>query len=189
MRKFWSELTLMRHIYAALSAAILLALAGAAAAPASAQHSPDVQAAAGQRDGQRQGPLRIESAWARATPSGAKVGGAFITLVNTGDAADRLVSASTAIAERVELHTHVMDGNVMRMREVEGGIALPPGETVKLQPGGFHVMLLGLKQGLAAGSRFPLTLTFAKAGNVQVEVPVEAIGSMGPGGHAGKAPQ
>jgi copper(I)-binding protein len=68
---------------------------------------------------------------------------------------------------------------------VEGGIPLPPGETVKLQPGGFHIMLLGLSQGLTAGSNVPLTLTFEKAGSVQVDVPVEAMGSMGPGGHAG----
>jgi periplasmic copper chaperone A len=73
----------------------------------------------------------------------------------------------------------------MRMREVEGGIPLPPGETVQLQPGGFHIMLLGLGQGLTAGSSVPLTLTFEKAGGVQVDVPVEAMGSMGPGGHAG----
>jgi copper(I)-binding protein len=117
------------------------------------------------------------------------VGGAFVTLLNTADAPDRLVSASSAVAERVELHTHIMDGGVMRMREVEGGIPLPPGETVNLQPGGLHIMLLGLNQGLAAGSRFPLTLTFEKAGSVQVEVPVEAMGSMGPGGHAGMSHQ
>jgi periplasmic copper chaperone A len=90
---------------------------------------------------------------------------------------------------RIELHTHIMDGDVMRMREMEGGIPLPPGETVKLQPGGFHIMLLGLKQGLAAGSRFPLTLTFEKAGSVQVDVPVEAMGSMGPGGGRAVTPE
>ena len=169
----------MRHIFAVLSVTALLA--AAAITPATAQHGPDVHAAAGQS----QGPIRIEAAWARATPPGGKVGGAFITFLNTGDVPDRLVSASTAIAGRVELHTHIKDGDVMRMREVEGGIPLPPGETVKLQPGGFHIMLLGLKQGLAAGSRFPLTLTFEKAGSVQVDVPVEAMGSMGPGGRAG----
>jgi copper(I)-binding protein len=174
----------MRHIFAALS--VIALLASAAITPAAAQHSPDIHAAAGQQTaGQNQGPIRIEGAWARATPPGGKVGGAFITLLNTGDVPDRLVSASSAIAERVELHTHIMNGNVMRMREVEGGIPLPPGETVKLQPGGFHIMLLGLNQGLAAGSRFPLTVTFEKAGSLQVDVPVEAIGSMGPGGHAG----
>jgi copper(I)-binding protein len=174
----------MRHIFAALSITALLA--AASIIPAAAQNNHDVHAAAGQQIvGQSQVPVRVEGAWARATPPGAKVGGAFVTLINTGDAADRLVSASSGIAERVELHTHIMDGDVMRMREVEGGIPLSPGETVRLQPGGFHIMLLGLKQGLAAGSRFPLTLTFEKAGSVQVDVPVEAMGSMGPGGHAG----
>jgi periplasmic copper chaperone A len=169
----------MRHIFAALSVSVLLA--AAATSPASAQHGPGVHAAAVQT----QGTLRIDGAWARATPPGGKVGGAFVTLANTGDAPDRLVSAASPVADRVELHTHIKDGDVMRMREVEGGIPLPPGDTVKLQPGGFHIMLLGLKQALAAGSSFPLTLTFEKAGSVQVDVPVETMGSMGPGGHAG----
>jgi len=174
----------MRHIFAAMS--VIALLVAALITPATAQHSPDVHAAAAQQtESLSRGPVRTEGAWARATPPGAKVGGAFLTLLNTGDVPDRLVSASSGIAERVELHTHIKDGDVMRMREVEGGIPLPPGETVKLQPGGFHIMLLGLKQGLAAGSRFPLTLTFEKAGSVQVDVPVEAMGSMGPGGHAG----
>ena len=169
----------MRHKFAALGVGILLATA--LASPASAQHGPGVHAAAVQTVG----PLRIEGPWARATPPTGQVGGAFVTLVNTGAAPDRLVSAASPVAGRIELHTHIKDGDVMRMREVEGGIPLPPGDTVKLQPGGFHIMLLGLKQGLAAGSSFPLTLTFEKAGSVQVDVPVEAMGSMGPGGHAG----
>jgi copper(I)-binding protein len=177
----------MRHIFAALSVTALLGTA--AIIPAAAQHKPDVHAPTGQQTaGQSQGPIRIESSWARATPPGAKAGGAFVTLLNTGDAPDRLVSASSGAAERIELHTHIKDGDVMRMREVEGGIPLPPGETVKLQPGGFHIMLLGLKQGLNAGSSFPLTLTFEKAGSVRMDVPVEAMGSMGPGGHAGMPP-
>jgi copper(I)-binding protein len=176
----------MRHIFADFAALSVTALLAATAiSPATAQHSPDVQAAIGQT----QGPVRIDGAWARATPPGGKVGGVFVTLINTGDTPDRLVSASSAVAGRVELHTHIKDGDVMRMREVEGGIALPASETVKLQPGGLHIMLLGLNQGLTAGSRFPLTLTFEKAGSVQVEVPVEAMGSMGPGGHAGMTPQ
>jgi periplasmic copper chaperone A len=167
----------MRHVFAALSATILFA----GATPAFAQPAPEVHATV-----QQQGPVRIESAWARATASGARVGGAFVTLLNTGDAPDRLVSASSDIADRIELHSHVMDGNVMRMREVEGGISLPPGETVKLQPGGFHIMLLGLKKPLVLGSRFLLSLNFEKAGNVQVDVPVEAMSSMGPGGHGSR---
>jgi copper(I)-binding protein len=169
----------MRHIFAVLGVGILLATA--VSSPASAQHGPGVHAAAVQT----KGPLRIEAPWARATPPGGKVAGAFVTLVNTGDAPDRLVSATSPVAGRVELHTHIKDGDVMRMREVEGGIPLPPGQTVALQPGGFHIMLLGMKQGLAAGSSFPLTLSFEKAGSVQVDVPVETMGSMGPGGHAG----
>jgi copper(I)-binding protein len=172
----------MRHIFAVLGVSALLA---AAISPATAQHDHGVHAAAAQT----QGPLRIEGAWARATPPGGKVGGAFVTLVNIGDAPDRLVSAASPAAGRVELHTHIKDGDVMRMRQVEGGIPLPPGDTVKLQPGGFHIMLLGLTQGLAAGSSFPLTLTFEKAGSVQVDVPVQAMGSMGPGGHAAMHPQ
>jgi len=168
----------MRHVFAALSTAILFA----GTTPALAQPALDTHAAAVQQ----QGPVRIESAWARATASGARVGGAFVSLLNTGDAPDRLVSASTDIADRVELHSHVMDGNVMRMREVEGGIPLPPGEPVKLQPGGLHIMLLGLKKPLVSGSHFPLFLSFEKAGNVQVEVPVEAMGSMGPDGPGGR---
>src|SRR4051812_35714238 len=102
----------MRHIFAALSVTALLA--AAAITPATAQHSPDVHAAAGQN----QTPVRIEGAWARATPPGGKVGGAFVTVLNTGDTPDRLVSATSAVAERVELHAHIMDGDVMRMREV-----------------------------------------------------------------------
>jgi copper(I)-binding protein len=174
----------MRHIFAALS--VIALLGTAAIPPAAAQHGPGVHAPSGQQTaGQSQGPIRIESSWARATPPGGKAGGAFVTLRNTGDAPDRLVSAMSGIAERVELHTHIKDGDVMRMREVEGGIPLPPGETVMLQPGGLHIMLLGLSQGLKADSRFPLTLTFEKAGSVQIDVPVQAMGSMGPGGHTG----
>lgn len=168
----------MRHIFAVLGASMLLVTG--VASPASAQHGPGVHAAAVET----KGPLRVEAPWARATPPGGKVAGAFVTLVNTGDAPDRLVSATSPVAGRVELHTHIKDGDVMRMREVEGGIPLPSGQTVALQPGGLHIMLLELKQGLAAGSSFPLTLSFEKTGSVQVDVPVETIGSMGPGGHA-----
>src|SRR5689334_7866442 len=103
----------MRHIFAALSITALLV--SASISPVAAQHDHDIHAAVGQQTvGQSQGPVRVEGAWARATPPGAKVGGAFVTLINTGDAADRFVSASSGIAERVELHTHIMDGDVMR---------------------------------------------------------------------------
>jgi copper(I)-binding protein len=100
---------------------------------------------------------------------------------NTGKAADRLVGASTPAAERVELHTMAMDGNVMRMREV-AAIDLPPGQTVALEPGRLHLMLMGLKSPLKADTKVPLTLKFEKAGEVQVELKVEAADA-GPGGH------
>lgn len=90
------------------------------------------------------------------------------------------MSASTPRAERAEVHTHVNDNGVMRMRKVEGGVAVAPGQTVKFAPGSYHIMLLGLKQPLKAGDRFPLTLSFEKAGQVEVQVVVQD----GAGDHA-----
>lgn len=128
----------------------------------------------------RQGDIRIADAWARATPGAAQAGGAFLTLSNSGAADDALVSAASPVAGTVELHTHVHEGAVMRMRAVPS-IPVPAGKTVALQPGGLHVMLIGLRQPLAQGTRFPLTLTFEKAGTTTVEVDVLDVGAMGPG--------
>ncbi|WP_430396620.1 DUF1775 domain-containing protein [Ferrovibrio sp.] len=132
------------------------------------------------------GAVRIEQPFARATP--AKMGGAFMTLVNGGHAADRLVKAASPVAETVELHTHVKDGDTMRMRPVDGIDIAAHGRTA-LEPGSFHVMLIGLKQPLKEGASFPLTLTFEKAGSVTLQVPVLKAGaspsgtSMGGGDH------
>jgi copper(I)-binding protein len=126
------------------------------------------------------GTLHIGQPWARPTTSQAQAGGAFLVLDNRGRAADRLISASSPVAEKVELHTHVMDGTVMRMRPVEGGIALPPGQKVELKPGGMHVMLMGLKQQLKEGETFPLTLRFEAAGEIAIDVRVEKLS--GPSG-------
>jgi periplasmic copper chaperone A len=125
------------------------------------------------------GAIQIKSAWARATPPGAPAGGAFASIVNTGTAEDTLVGVAADVAKTVELHTHVMDGAVMRMRAVPS-IPVGPGQTVALAPGGYHVMLIGLKQPLKAGEHFPLTLTFQHAGPVTVTVDVAAIGAAGP---------
>lgn len=122
------------------------------------------------------GSIRIQQPFARATP--AKVGGAFMVLQNGGSAADRLLKAESPIAADVELHTHVKDGDAMRMRQVDG-IPVPAGGAAKLEPGGYHVMLIGLKQPLKEGMHFPLTLTFEKAGRVTVEVPVQKAGASG----------
>jgi periplasmic copper chaperone A len=120
---------------------------------------------------QRHGDLGIETPWARATPPNARTGAVYLTLVNHGGVADRLVSASSTAAERVELHAHVNDAGVMRMTAIDA-VALAPGERVSLRPGGLHVMLVDLKGPLREGSRLTVTLRFAAVGDVAVEVPV-----------------
>lgn len=126
------------------------------------------------------GALEIKSAWARATPPKAPAGGAFLSVTNGGTAADSLISARSDVAKTVELHTHLQQGDVMRMAAVDK-IDVAPGQTVALAPGGLHVMLIGLKQPLTEGASFPLELTFANAGKVVVTVDVKAIGAMTPG--------
>jgi len=118
--------------------------------------------------------VKVEQPWARPTVEGQMAGGAFLKIQNVGGA-DRLLSASSSAAGMVQLHTMSMEGDVMKMREVEA-IDLPAGTTVELKPGGLHLMLMGLKSPLKEGSKVPLTLKFEKAGEVKVEVPVAAKG-------------
>jgi copper(I)-binding protein len=120
------------------------------------------------------GSLKIAHPWSRITVPGQQAGGAFFSVQNTG-AADRLLGASSPAAERVELHTMAMDANnVMKMREVPA-VDLPAGANVDLQPSGaFHLMLMGLKAPLKLGDKVPLTLRFEKAGEVKVDLKVEA---------------
>lgn len=119
------------------------------------------------------GSLAIGHPYARATAAGQTIGGGFMKFTNDGAAADKLLAASAPVAGSVELHTMRMEGDVMRMRQVDA-IELPPGATVELKPGGLHMMFIGLKQPLKAGDKFPLTLRFEKAGEVTVQVNVEA---------------
>lgn len=126
------------------------------------------------------GAIRIVDPWARATAGMAMVGAAYMTLANTGATADRLIEATSPVATKTELHTHIVEGDIMRMREVES-IDLPPGETIELQPAGLHVMLIGLSAPLQMGEHFPLTLTFAEAGTATVEVEVLQPGAIEPG--------
>ena len=117
------------------------------------------------------GAIDIGHPWARPTVDGQKAGGAYLKLTNAGGA-DRLLSASSEVAASVELHSMGMDGNVMRMRQVDA-INLPSGQTVELKPGGFHIMFMGLKAPLKEGDTFALKLQFEKAGEVVVDVKVE----------------
>ncbi len=121
-----------------------------------------------------QGDIVIGHPWTRVANQGG-TGAGYLTL-RTAGAADRLVSASTPVARTVELHTMIRDGDVMRMRPVED-IAVPPGQTVTLAPGGLHIMLIGLTQPLELGSRVPLTLRFERAGEVTVELAVQRAGA------------
>lgn len=123
------------------------------------------------------GALKIDHPWARASAGPARNSAAFMTIHNAGGA-DRLVAVAADVSERVELHTHMMEGDVMKMRHVEA-VEVPANAMAELQPGGFHVMLIGLKAPLKEGEHFPLTLTFEKAGEITVDVAVEAISSMG----------
>jgi len=127
------------------------------------------------------GDIAIGHPYARATAPGQPTGGAYLRVENRGAQGDRLVSASADVSRSVELHEMKMDGDVMRMRPV-AAVEVPAGQSVVLEPGGVHIMLLGLKAPLKEGDRFPLTLKFEKAGEVKVEVHVEAPGA-GPARH------
>ena len=134
----------------------------------------------------KQGHIAVDHPWARATPGTAPNGAAYMTLTASGQETDSLMAASSPVAQKVELHTHMMKDGVMMMRPVDA-IEVVPGSPTVLQPGGLHVMLMGLRAPLKEGGRFPLVLTFEKAGSLEVEVTVQAVGSMAPkeGGHGG----
>lgn len=126
------------------------------------------------------GDLLIGHPWSRATPGGAKIGGGYMTITNNGSAPDRLVSATTSAADHVEIHEMTMANDVMTMRKLDSGVAVPPGKTVAFVPGGYHLMLVGLKAPLKEGDRVKATLLFEKAGPVEVTINVEGIGAQHP---------
>ena len=156
----------MKQIVQTLATTVVLA--GLLAAPARAE---DVKA----------GDLVISQAWCRATPGGAKVGGGYLTIENKGSAADRLIGGSADVAGKVEVHEMAMNNGVMTMRPLDKGLAIEPGKTVKLAPGGYHLMLLDLKSPLKQGEKVPVTLEFEKAGKVKLSFDVQGVGAQGPG--------
>jgi copper(I)-binding protein len=124
------------------------------------------------------GQLEIGHPYARATVPGQPAGGAYLSIENKGSAPDKLVAMSSPAAKTTELHTMAMEGNLMKMREVEGGLEIKPGQKIAMQPGnGYHIMLMGLSKPLKAGDKLPLTLTFEKAGKVEVTLNVEDAGA------------
>ncbi len=125
------------------------------------------------------GGIEVTGPWARASLPASADGGGFFTLTNKGTVPDRLIAASSPLAERVEIHFIKVVGDGLRMREREGGLALPPGTTLTLKPRGYHLLLTGLKAPLEPGSQAPVTLAFENAGKMDIELAVEAPGPVG----------
>jgi len=123
------------------------------------------------------GEMEIEHPWSRATPQGAKVAVGYVVVINHGDAADRLVSATGEIAGKTEIHEMAVDANgVMTMRRLSDGLEIPAGGQAELKPGGVHIMFMDLLRPAKEGETFKGTLTFEKAGTIDVEFSVDAIG-------------
>jgi periplasmic copper chaperone A len=133
---------------------------------------------------QTSGDIAAQSAWARATPPGAKTGAVYLTLMNKGGADDRLIGVTTPVASMAGLHVDIMDNGVMKMRPIEA-LDLKAGGDAVLKPGGMHIMLMGLKRPLKQGGHFPLTLQFAHAPPLTVRVEIAKIGAMSGGDDMG----
>lgn len=149
-------------------------------------------AAAASAQGYKLGSLEIGHPWSRAMPPGARTGVGYLTVANHGAQADRLVSAASPAADKVEVHDMSITDGVMTMRRMEGGLDIPAGGEAKLAPGGLHMMLVGVKQPFREGEMVPVHLTFEKAGTVEVQLEVGAMGAKGApdapapaGGHEG----
>ena len=119
--------------------------------------------------------IKVENAYTRATMPGQQVAGGFMKIENKAGPADQLISASSPVAGEVQLHEMSMEGNVMKMRQVKD-IAVPAGGSVELKPGGLHLMFMNIKAPLSAGETVPVKLKFAKAGEVEVRMPVNVMG-------------
>ena len=131
------------------------------------------------------GPIHISQPWARATPKGASSAAGYMTVTNGGTTPDRLTCVSSDAAAQCQVHTMSLEGGVMKMRPVEGGLEIPPGGTVALKPAGLHVMLVNLKHPLEPGKTVEVTLKFEHAGTKEIELPIAAIGAPAPGVTAG----
>jgi periplasmic copper chaperone A len=131
------------------------------------------------------GSIHISESWARATPKGASSGAGYMTVTNNGTAPDRLTCTASDAAAQCQVHTMSMENGVMKMRPVDGGLEIKPGETITLKPGNLHIMFIDLKHPLETGGAIEATLQFEKAGTVKIELPVVAIGAAAPGATTG----
>jgi copper(I)-binding protein len=127
---------------------------------------------------QKLGDLILHHGWARATPAGAKTGAGYVKIENTGDTPDQLLSVSSDIAAMTEIHQMTMENDMMKMGPA-GAIDIPAHGVVELKPHGLHIMMMGLKKPLVEGDTFPVTLTFAKAGKVDLQIVVGKVDDMG----------
>jgi copper(I)-binding protein len=125
------------------------------------------------------GVLEIGHPWSRPTPPGAPTAAGYLTITNTGREGDVLLGGSSPLADKIEVHQMTMAGGIMRMRAVSGGLPIPAGQTVKLEPNGYHLMLIGPKHAFRLGEHIAATLRFQRAGAVKVEFEVLAAA---PGG-------
>jgi periplasmic copper chaperone A len=124
----------------------------------------------------RIGSIQIDHPWALATPKGAKVGGGYMTITNNGSTPDRLIALSSPAARRLVIHRQTLEGDVSKMRAVEDGLEIKPGETLELRPGGLHIMFEELREPLVEATRVKGTVVFEQAGAVDVEYAVQALG-------------
>lgn len=167
----------MKHtLFACAALAVLAATSFVSSTLVTAADTPSISV----------GPLKIENAFTRPTPGGATAAAGYVTIVNSGSTPDRLVSATSDISAKTQIHEMKMDNGVMEMRELTDGLPIPAGATVALSPGGYHIMFVDLKHPVKPGDVIHTTLTFEKAG--KVDVPFKAAASMGatsPGGGMG----
>lgn len=152
----------------------LLALAGVASAEGTGHSHSDGDAAAMQGESYQLGALTLVAPFARATLPNAPVAGGFVTVTNTGTEDDLLIGAASEAAGHMEVHEMVMDGEVMKMRELVDGLPIPAGQTVELKPGGFHIMFMDLKHPLVEGETVDVTLTFERAGEIEIPLVIAA---------------
>jgi periplasmic copper chaperone A len=135
----------MRHIFPLLLSAFLFCAGAVHGAPST---------------------IQVRDAWIRTPPNGAQTAAAYATIVNRGIASDRLLGASTPAAADVAVHQSMMSGGMAHMRQMSGGLALAGSASVRLQPGGYHLMLTGLKHPLKPGERVRMVLRFQRAGSL-----------------------